>query len=65
MSTLKRDLSKSRTWPTDAFTVYPRPRNLLTVRALAGDSTMTSLAERPARRRPRARWRALERLGAG
>ena len=32
---------RSRTWPMLASTVYPRPRNLEIVRALAGDSTIT------------------------
>src|SRR5262249_18329107 len=35
------DLGRSRTWPTDAFTVNPLPRYLPIVRALAGDSTTT------------------------
>src|SRR5262245_36311290 len=35
-------LGRSRTWPIDARTSYFDPRNLPIVRALAGDSTMTS-----------------------
>src|SRR5690606_22144947 len=35
--------SKSRTCPFEALTVYPRPRKRPTLRALAGDSTITSL----------------------
>src|SRR4029450_627341 len=34
-------LGRSRTWPMDAFTWKSRPRYLLIVFALAGDSTMT------------------------
>ena len=41
-STPRRDLGRSLTCPTDAFTVKPAPRYFLIVRALAGDSTMTS-----------------------
>jgi hypothetical protein len=32
---------RSRTWPMEAFTWKSRPRYLLMVLALAGDSTMT------------------------
>src|SRR5271167_1346382 len=35
-------LGRSITWPKEAFTVYFRPRYLLIVLALAGDSTITS-----------------------
>src|ERR1700733_6740923 len=34
-------LTRSRTWPTEASTAYPRPRNFLRVRVLAGLSTMS------------------------
>src|SRR5258708_19180927 len=37
----RSDLGRSRTWPTEAFTVKPLPRYLPIVRALAGDSTTT------------------------
>ena len=37
-----RPWGRSRIWPMLASIVYPRPRNLPMVRALAGDSTMTS-----------------------
>ncbi len=43
VSTLSLDLSRSRTCPTEALTLYPLPKNLPTVRAFAGDSTMTNL----------------------
>src|SRR5687768_7742821 len=33
---------RSRTWPIDDSTTYSDPRNPAMVRALAGDSTMTS-----------------------
>ena len=53
---------RSRTWPWQASTRQPRPRNRSTVRALAGDSTTTTrtprLTARPDRRHrrpPRAR----------
>src|SRR5581483_11052645 len=39
-STPSVDLGKSRTWPTEAFTVYLAGRNFLIVRALVGDSTI-------------------------
>ena len=40
-STPSRFLGRSRTWPMEAFTWKSRPRYLLMVFALAGDSTMT------------------------
>src|SRR5438093_10500376 len=36
-------LGRSMTWPFEASTLYPRPRNLLSVFDLVGDSTMTRL----------------------
>ena len=42
ISTESCERSKSRTCPTEALTVYPFPRNLPTVLAFAGDSTITN-----------------------
>src|SRR4030042_322385 len=42
-STESWECKRSRTCPTEAFTVKPLPKKRPTVRALAGDSTMTSL----------------------
>src|SRR5688572_19636485 len=48
-STPSFDFGRSRTWPTDAVTSKPEPRMPEIVRALAGDSTMTSSRVRPRR----------------
>src|SRR5687767_11548594 len=40
-STPRRDFGKSRTWPTEAVISKPGPSMPASVRALAGDSTMT------------------------
>ncbi len=45
-STDNCDLSRSRTCPTEARTVYPLPRKRPTVFAFAGDSTITSFPSR-------------------
>ncbi len=37
------DFGRSRTWPTDARTVYPAPKYFSIVFAFAGDSTITSV----------------------
>src|SRR3972149_1375728 len=42
VSTASRFGGRSRTWPYEALTTYPFPRNFVMVLALAGDSTMTS-----------------------
>ena len=42
-STPRRDFGRSRTCPTEARTSYSLPRMLESVRAFAGDSTMTRL----------------------
>src|SRR2546425_11280157 len=47
MSTPILLFGRSITWPTDAFTTYPGPRYFLMVFALAGDSTTTSVLDRP------------------
>jgi acylphosphatase len=46
-STDKVDFFKSRTCPIEALTIYPFPRKFPTVRAFAGDSTITSLCPIP------------------
>src|SRR5436190_22111558 len=52
-STPRLRLGRSRTCPIDALTVKLRPRNLLIVFALAGDSTMTSDLPKKTLLRPR------------